>query len=160
MRRAPLSGWSRRELLVGGGAALLAPRLAGAFGPASRVDVAEIQLASGTGTRPAAWRRLLYEVMQTTSIEANPESTLLDPEDPALFAHPFMPVPPTSRCWRPWAAWSRVRARPCSRASTARSWAARTARLRARSAPCAPASSRRGLCRRSRRITPFTEASS
>lgn len=83
------AAWSRREVLVGGGAMLLAPRLGLGFGPASRVDVAEIQLASGTSTRPAAWRRLLYEVMQTTSIEANPESTLLDPEDPALFAHPF-----------------------------------------------------------------------
>lgn len=83
------SGWTRRQVLSAGGAALLAPGLARAFGPASRVDVAEIQLPSGTGTRPAAWRRLLYEVMQTTSIEANPDSSLLSPEDPALFAHPF-----------------------------------------------------------------------
>lgn len=86
--RAP-AGLSRRAVLVGGGALLLAPRSAAAFGKNSLVDVAEIMLPSGTASRPAAWHRLLFEVMQSTSIEADPEAVQIGPEDPALFSHPF-----------------------------------------------------------------------
>ncbi len=81
--------WSRRAALMGAGAALIAPRSGWGFGRNSLVDVAELQLSSGTASRPAAWHRLLFEVMQSTSIEADPEAVQLDPEDPALFAHPF-----------------------------------------------------------------------
>ena len=88
-------GFSRRGLLkasLSGLAALPAlgfPGRALALGPSSLVDIAELNLPSGTTSRPAAWRRVLFEVMQSTSIEARPESVLVGPEDNALFAHPF-----------------------------------------------------------------------
>lgn len=88
----PSPALSRRDLLRAGaalGALGLLGRPAGAFGPASQVDIAEILLDSGTTSRPAAWRRLLYELMQSTSVEANPEAVQVGPEDPLLFAHPF-----------------------------------------------------------------------
>lgn len=84
----PPSAWTRRAVLAGG-AALLAAGRARAFEKASRVDVAEIQLDNSTTSRPAAWRRLLFEVMQSTSVEANPDAVQVRPEDPELFAHPF-----------------------------------------------------------------------
>lgn len=83
---------SRRDVLHGtlaSLAALSAPRLAGALGGGSLVDIAEILLPSSTLSRPAAWRRLLFEVMQSTSIEASPEAVTVTPESPELFAHPF-----------------------------------------------------------------------
>lgn len=85
----PAEPWSRRALLSGLGASLVAPRLAHALGQGSQLDVAEIMLGSGTTSRPAAWQRLLYEVIHSTSVEANPSSVQLDPEDPRLFEHPF-----------------------------------------------------------------------
>lgn len=81
---------TRRALLAGlGAAAALAPLPALAFGDRSRLDVAEIMLPSGTLSRPEAWRRMLYEVIQTTSVEAHPDAVQVEPEDPALFEHPF-----------------------------------------------------------------------
>lgn len=85
---------SRRALLGGAGAflgaaALAAPRRAAAFGEGSRIDVAELQLASGTLSRPNAWTRLLLETVQTTSVECTPRVVQLAPDDPALFSHPF-----------------------------------------------------------------------
>jgi len=81
----------RRDLLSGMGAlaALLTTRPSWALGDRSRLDVAEIMLPSGTLSRPESWRRLLFEVIQTTSIEAHPDAVQVEPEDPALFAHPF-----------------------------------------------------------------------
>lgn len=84
--------WTRRSAIAAAGAALLVPGLsrpARAFGKNSLVDVAELQLSAGTGSRPAAWHRLLFEVMQSTSIEADPEAVQIEPEDPQLFSHPF-----------------------------------------------------------------------
>jgi len=80
---------NRREVLAALSAALVAPRVAGAFGEASMVDIAEIDLGSGTLTRPNAWKRLLYEVVHTTSVDCEPRSWLVPPEDPELFEHPF-----------------------------------------------------------------------
>jgi hypothetical protein len=51
------------------------------------VDVAELDL--GGITRPNAWKRLLYEVIQTTSVECEPRSVRVKPTDPELFQHPF-----------------------------------------------------------------------
>lgn len=85
-------GPSRRAVLGGLGAAALVglpQRRARALGQASHVDIAELMLSRGTLSRPAAWQRLLYEVQQSTSVEVNPSSVQLDPEDPALFEHPF-----------------------------------------------------------------------
>lgn len=83
--------WTRRRALTHFAAAplALAAAPAWALGDRSRLDVAEITLASGTTSRPQAWQRLLYEVIQTTSVEAHPNAVSVDPEDPELFAHPF-----------------------------------------------------------------------
>ena len=78
---------TRRELLALLGAALPASALG--FGESSMIDIAEIDLGSGTLTRPNAWKRLLYEVVHTTSVECEPRSMLLSPRDPELFEHPF-----------------------------------------------------------------------
>jgi hypothetical protein len=78
---------NRRELLAALGALGIAPA-ARAFGPASDVDVAEIDLP-GTLSRPQAWVRLLYEVVHTTSVSCDTASFRLRPDDPALFEHPF-----------------------------------------------------------------------
>ncbi len=82
--------WTRRHLLQAGASALLVwPRSALALGEASKVDVAELQLSSGTSSRPSAWLRLLYEVAETTSVETMARAVTLEPDDPALFDHPF-----------------------------------------------------------------------
>lgn len=91
---------SRRRLLAAGAALAATP--ASALGDSSEVDVAEIQLSSGTLSRPEAWKRLLFEVIQTTSVEAVPRAVQVAPDDPALFKHPFAvlvgdgPLPPLS----------------------------------------------------------------
>lgn len=82
-------GWSRRGVLAGGVSMALAPRSGWALGKVSQLDVAELMLDSATITRPGAWQRVLFEVSQSTSIEANPQTVVLSPEDPALFEHPF-----------------------------------------------------------------------
>jgi len=53
------------------------------------MDIVELQLEGGTLSRPRAWERLLYEVIQTTSVEARPRAMQLEPRDPQLFDHPF-----------------------------------------------------------------------
>jgi len=81
---------SRRTLLSGLGAgALLTPAGAQAFGTPTRVDIAELDLGQGTLSRPNAWKRLLYETIQTTSVECEPASVVVTPSEAALFAHPF-----------------------------------------------------------------------
>lgn len=80
--------FSRRGFLVGA-ASLFAARRALALGGPSEVDIAEIQLKTGTVSRPDAWSRLLFELIQSTSVEAEPKSVQLSPDDPELFRHPF-----------------------------------------------------------------------
>lgn len=82
---------SRRTWLASLGAVLALGRSAPgwAFGDGSRMDVAELQLSTGTLSRPNAWTRLLLEVVQTTSVECNPRAVQVEPDDPELFAHPF-----------------------------------------------------------------------
>lgn len=82
-------GWTRRQALAAAAAAAVIPSRARAFGDASRVDVCELDLGSGSLSRPNAWKRLLYEVKGTTSVECEARSVRLKPEDPALFEHPF-----------------------------------------------------------------------
>lgn len=92
MKRPDLNtGLARRELLRGGMAAALLARAGGARALGSRglLDIAEIQLATGTVSRPGAWSRLLFEVIQSTSIEAEPRSVQVAPDDPELFRHPI-----------------------------------------------------------------------
>jgi hypothetical protein len=83
--------WSRRAVLGAVGAlSVLGPRSARAFGDATAVDIAELDLGEGTLSRPFAWQRLLYEVLQDTSVESSPRSVRVKPSDPELFEHPFV----------------------------------------------------------------------
>jgi hypothetical protein len=80
---------SRRALLAGVAAAVALPGTARGFGAASRVDAAELDLGAGTGSRPNAWKRLLFEVSNTTAVEVSPSVVRVKPEQPELFEHPF-----------------------------------------------------------------------
>ncbi len=66
------------------------PGRALAFGEQNLVDIAELDLGDGTLSRPSAWKRLLYEMVQTTSVDTKVRSARVTPEDPALFEHPFL----------------------------------------------------------------------
>jgi len=88
-RRDVLAGLSATGLAAAGIAPGLIPRRAWALGDASKVDVVEIALPAGTLSRPEAWRQLLFELVQTTSIEAVDRVVALPPDDLSLFAHPF-----------------------------------------------------------------------
>ncbi len=86
--------WSRRLLLQRLAQTLALASLgwsrgARALGDATKLDVAELSLASGSVSRPSAWLRLLYEVEQTTSVETLARVVPLSPEDPSLFDHPL-----------------------------------------------------------------------
>jgi hypothetical protein len=84
-----MSEVSRRLVLKGLALSLGAPRLAYGFGDSSRVDIAELDLGTGSLFRPNAWKRLLYEVIQTTSVECIARSLPVAPTSPELFEHPF-----------------------------------------------------------------------
>jgi hypothetical protein len=82
---------NRRQLLQQGAlatAALGLPSAAFGFGESTLVDVAELQLGT-TVSRPSAWKRLLYEVQNTTSVEVQGRAVQVTPTDPELFEHPF-----------------------------------------------------------------------
>jgi len=79
---------NRRRFLGTTAAGLLIPRLGWAFGETTLVDVAELDLGT-TQLRPSAWKRLLYEVQNTTSVEVQGRVTEVKPEEPELFEHPF-----------------------------------------------------------------------
>jgi hypothetical protein len=91
--------WTRRQALARGlrllGLALAPapllglPRLAHALGDATKLDVVELSMGSGSISRPSSWLRLLYEVDQTTSVVTLPRVVELGPDDPALFDHPL-----------------------------------------------------------------------
>ena len=85
--------WNRRHTLrglVGGAAMLSLPGGASAFGQTTEVDVGELSLGSGTIQRPNAWRRLLYEMEQTTSVECREGPVTVSLESDDLFEHPFL----------------------------------------------------------------------
>ena len=87
-------GPSRRQLLLALAASLAVPLPSFAFGESSAVDIAELDLGTGTQSRPDAWTRLLAEVKLTTSVATRDvfENGIarLRPEDPGLFEHPFI----------------------------------------------------------------------
>ena len=83
-----MNGITRRSLTLSLAALGLAPDAA-AFGDAALVDIAELDLGAGTSTRPNAWKRLLYEVIQTTSVECAARTARVSPNQPELFQHPF-----------------------------------------------------------------------
>lgn len=82
---------SRRHL-ISAAAALAATRPARAFGTTTMVDIAEIDLGPGTIGRPTAWSRLLYEMIQTTSVECRTDVPRFDLAGDDLFEHPFVVV--------------------------------------------------------------------
>ncbi len=79
----------RRRDLLAAAAALGISGQARAFGKPTLVDVCELDLGTGTLSRPNAWKRLLYEVIQTTSVECEAKSVRVRADDPELFQHPF-----------------------------------------------------------------------
>lgn len=79
---------NRRDVLRAAASGLLLPGRALAFGDVTRVDVAELDVP-GTLSRTSAWRRLLYEVEHTTSVEVDGSIGRVRPDDPELFEHPF-----------------------------------------------------------------------
>lgn len=81
--------WSRRNVLGALGAGVLLPQVSWAFGDANRVDIGELDLGPGTLSRPNAWKRLLYDMVQSTSVEAAPRSVVVKPDEPEMFEHPF-----------------------------------------------------------------------
>ena len=82
----------RRSLLASGVAAALLPSRALAFGDAATVDIAEIDLGPGTIARPGAWGRLLFEMIQTTSVVCNTEVQRFSLDNSELFEHPFVVI--------------------------------------------------------------------
>jgi len=79
----------RRTLLAALASLAVSPR-ALAFGDKALVDIAELDLGPGTLSRPNAWKRLLYEVIQTTSVECVARTVRVSPDEPDLFQHPFL----------------------------------------------------------------------
>lgn len=80
---------NRRHFLAGAAAGCLLPRVGAAFGDTTQVDVAELDVP-GALSRPSAWKRLLFEVENTTSVEVDAAIARVKPADPELFEHPFM----------------------------------------------------------------------
>jgi hypothetical protein len=70
---------------------------ASAIGDATRFTIAELDLGPGTVSRPLAWERLLNDVRATTSVETRDVQKApilrLAPNDPRLFASPFVVCP-------------------------------------------------------------------
>jgi hypothetical protein len=96
----------RRRFLEGSFALALAgllPDRAPAFGDASRLVFAHARHAGNYRPRPAALRRLSYEIGARTSIATLPGSKELPLDSPELFRHPFLylagegELPPLSR---------------------------------------------------------------
>jgi len=83
------SSLTRRGLVFGLSALGLVPLPAWSFGSAVRFHIAELDLGADSVHRPEAWKRLLHELIQATSVEAEPTVVRVAPDDPALFAHPF-----------------------------------------------------------------------
>lgn len=80
---------SRRRLLELSGLSALSTLLLGAAG-ASDLRIAQLQFDGLWNPRGEAIRRLLWEVMQRTSIEASLELAAVRAADPKLFRHPFL----------------------------------------------------------------------
>ncbi|MEZ4322465.1 MAG: DUF4159 domain-containing protein [Myxococcota bacterium] len=79
---------NRRDFIAATGAGLLVPGTSLAFGESALIDVAELMVGASL-SRPSAWKRLLYEVQSTTSVEVQGRVVQVKPEEPELFEHPF-----------------------------------------------------------------------
>ncbi|RMG16416.1 MAG: DUF4159 domain-containing protein [Deltaproteobacteria bacterium] len=87
------SACSRRAVLRAGLAGLLGlalPWRARAFGETSQLVFAVVDHPGDPNPRPTALRRLAWEVVKRTSIEAKLESRLLSLSDPQIFYHPLL----------------------------------------------------------------------
>lgn len=80
---------TRRQVMAAVAAAWALPTRGWAFGETTRVGIAELDLGAGTVSRPTAWKRLLYDMKHTTSVECASASVQVTPESPELFEHPF-----------------------------------------------------------------------
>ena len=83
----------RRTLLqaaAAGAASLALPRPARAFGDTSRLVVGQIEHGGRWNPRPAALRRLAWELGQRTSIETGPETVPVRLGRPGLHRHPML----------------------------------------------------------------------
>ncbi len=84
---------SRRSLLVGAaaaGAASLLPRPAAAIGASSKFRFGHLQLGSSWNPRPAALRRLAWELEKRTSVEVELESGKVALTSDKLHETPFL----------------------------------------------------------------------
>jgi len=87
---------SRRGFVLGLGMVGFLPAPAWCFGSAVRFHVAELNIGTGSIHRPEAWKRMLHEIIQATSVEAEPTVVRVAPDDPKLFEHPFCVLAGTS----------------------------------------------------------------
>ena len=90
----------RRTLLTALGVWAVCPQ-ARAFGEKTRVNILELDFGQGTESRPRAWKQLLYEAQQTTSVDCGVRVERASPDDPRLFDFPFATVVVTGGFERP-----------------------------------------------------------
>jgi hypothetical protein len=78
------------KLFAAGTGALALPGAARAFGDASRLVVGQIEHGGRWNPRPTALRRLSWELMQRTSIEAGNDGVAVRLSRPGLHRHPML----------------------------------------------------------------------
>ena len=78
-----------RRTWIGQAIALGLIKPAWALGENSMLDVAELLIEGVSVARPRAWERALLELSSSTSIEVNPKTMQLAPEDERVYEHPF-----------------------------------------------------------------------
>ncbi len=84
---------TRRGFVAGAAAALAlaaVPRRARAIGPGSRFRFAQLQIGSAKPPRPAALKRLAWEIDKRTSIDIDLEPALVTPTSETLHESPFL----------------------------------------------------------------------
>jgi Domain of unknown function (DUF4159) len=83
---------TRRQLLAGVAAGLVAPRLARAIGPGSKFRFGQLQLGTGTSwnPRPSALRRMAWEIEKRTSVDVELEPAVVSPTSDTLHETPFL----------------------------------------------------------------------
>ena len=89
---------SRRQLLAGVAAGLVAPRFARAIGTGSKFRFGQLQLSgSGKAARPSALRRMAWEIEKRTSIDVELEPAIVTPTSDTLHETPFLYLAGTAR---------------------------------------------------------------
>ena len=81
---------SRRQLLAGGAAMLLASRFARAIGPASKFRFGQLQLGPSWNPRPTALKKLGWEIEKRTSIDVELDPAVVTPTSDTLHETPFL----------------------------------------------------------------------